>query len=671
MTDDDSVQEVDLRRSSFHRAPGLEIWLLVMAILPLQLARVSNLLRTSVATQNLAGTQAQLLNLQNQLSTGKRLNSPSDDPGAAAIAQQLRKTLESHKAFAENLTQAQSQLGAVDSSLGDLTSLLEQAQSIASSNIGSDVTPDQRKAAAQIAQSLYNQALSLSNKQLNGVFLFAGDRSTAAPFVEANGGVQFDGSNTLLTNQYDESTGLKFQVDGGKIFGAPSNRVRGNADLSPTISASTRISDLRGATDHGVRPGSIIVSVGTTTGTVDLSKADTVGDVINAINNAAVGAVTASIAGDGVSIQLSGGGGDNVSVNEVGGGVTASDLGILNVAGAGTGVALDGANVFPMLTNLTPLAGLKGGAGIDLTGFQITNGQASATIDLTGATTIEDLLNRVNGSETGVRGQINAAGDGIDLLNTTQGTTLTISELGGTTAADLGVRSFSPSSPLSELNDGQGVRTVSGDDVRITDSNGVPFDLDLSGLNTVQDVIDAINTGASGAGAGVTASFATTGNGIVLTDTAGGAGSIAVSALNFSEAANDLGITKSPSGNVISGDDVDGVKAVGVFSNLSSLINSLSNNDQAGITAAAEGLKADYDRIVQIRGETGARVQELETRQGRLEDQNIATQSMLSNVEDTDYTQAIAQFQTLQTTLQASLQTAQKVLNLSLMDFLG
>ena len=88
-------------------------------------------------------------------------------------------------------------------------------------------------------------------------------------------------------------------------------------------------------------------------------------------------------------------------------------------------------------------------------------------------------------------------------------------------------------------------------------------------------------------------------------------------------------------------------------------------------TEAAESLQADYDRVVQIRGQTGARVQDMESRQDRLDEQNIATTALLSQVEDTDYTQAIAEFQTLQTTLQASLATAQKVLNLSLMDFLG
>src|SRR3954451_6576062 len=103
-----------------------------MAILPLHLARVSNLLRQNVATSTISKTQQQLLEVQNELTTGKRLNAPSDDPGDAAIAQQLQKLLEQRGAYSDNIKHAQSQLGEVDSTLGDLTDLLQQAQQIAS-----------------------------------------------------------------------------------------------------------------------------------------------------------------------------------------------------------------------------------------------------------------------------------------------------------------------------------------------------------------------------------------------------------------------------------------------------------------------------------------------------------------------------------------------------------
>src|SRR5215831_16358496 len=136
-----------------------------MAILPLQLARVSNTLRTDVATQTIASTEQQLLEVQNQLSTGKRVNAPSDDPSAAAIAQQLQKTLEQRQAYSDNITSASNQLGEVDSTLNDLTDLVRQAQTIASANVGSDVTAAQRQSASAVVQAIYNQVLDLGNKE--------------------------------------------------------------------------------------------------------------------------------------------------------------------------------------------------------------------------------------------------------------------------------------------------------------------------------------------------------------------------------------------------------------------------------------------------------------------------------------------------------------------------
>jgi len=144
-----------------------------------------------------------------------------------------------------------------------------------------------------------------------------------------------------------------------------------------------------------------------------------------------------------------------------------------------------------------------------------------------------------------------------------------------------------------------------------------------------------------------------------------------VTSINFSTAAKDLGLDQAASGGTLTGKDTNGIDVPGVFGNLQKLREALEKNDQAGITAAAEGLKTDYDRIVRVRGETGARVQELESRQNRLADENLSTTGLLSNLKDTDFTDAISRFQTLQTALQASMQTTAKVLNLSLMDFLG
>ncbi|HEX3357952.1 MAG TPA: flagellar hook-associated protein FlgL [Tepidisphaeraceae bacterium] len=641
-----------------------------MAILPLSLARVSQTLQTDVATGNINRTEQQLLEVQNELSTGKRVNVPSDDPGASAIIQQLQKTLEQRQSFSSNIKQGSDQLGEVDSTLGDLSDLMRQAQTLASANVGSDVTADQRASAAAVAQSIYSQVLDIGNKQYEGVYLFGGDRSTTQPFVDNNGAVEFVGSPTVLQNQYDENSTLSFMVDGDNVFGALSTRVQGSVDLSPNLETTTRLIDVKGANGDSVHLGSIALSDGTTTKTIDLSKADTVGDVVDLINNAGVGTITASVTGQGITLNA--GAADDISVNEVGGGKTAADLGILTTTGGGAGVDVTGASLQPQMTELTQMSDLAAGAGIDQTsGLQITNGTKSVTIDLSGATTVQDMLNDINGANVGVRAEINSAGNGINILNQMQGTNLTIGENGGTTATDLGIRSFSPNSQLSELNNGQGVRTATGADFTVTDSNGVGFDVDLGSEQTVQDVIDNINAAATTAGAGVTASFATTGNGIVLTDTAGGGGTLTTKADNFSNALADLGLAGQSTGGVIAGTDIDPVQAQGLFANIMKLRDSLTNNDQAGITAAAQGIQDDLSRVTRVAGATGAQVQDLQSRQSRLDDENTATQTLLSNLQDTDFTSAISQFQNLQTALQASLQSASKVMNLSLMDFLS
>jgi flagellar hook-associated protein 3 FlgL len=641
-----------------------------MAIVPLQLARVSQYLRTNIAQGTLSRTQQSLLEVQNELSTGKRLTVPSDDPGDATLAQQLRKTLESRIAYADNLRYASSHLSEVDSTMSSLTDLLRQAQTIASANVGSDVTADQRKAAAAVVENLYNQAMSLGNRQVSGTYLFAGDKGNVAPFAPEFGGMRFVGSEQTLSNTFDESMILPFMVDGNEVFGALSTRVRGAVDLAPDITTGTRLADLSGATNEGIRLGSIFLSNGVNSSTIDLSNAATVGDVIDAINAAAVGGITASIAPDGNSFLVSAGVADDITITEIGGGTTATDLGIVTTTPGGAGTPVNGLNLNARVTPLTRLADLNGGAGIDVAnGLVITNGPKSATVTFTGATTVEDLLNKINTSGTGVLARINDAGTGIDLLNPIQGLPLTIGENGGTTAADLGIRSFDASAKLADLNNGRGVRTVAtGDDLSITRRDGTTFAVDLTSATTVQDVIDAINT--ADAGGGVTASFAAVGNGIVLTDSTGGAGTLAINAANFSAAIDDLGLRVTASGNTLTGTDVHPVEAQGLFANLGRLRDALLSSNQSAITTAAEGLSEDLDRVVPVRGEVAARVKDFETRQDRLDDQNVATRALLSSLEDTDYNEAITRFTALQTALQAQLMTTSRTLSMSLLDFL-
>jgi len=334
---------------------------------------------------------------------------------------------------------------------------------------------------------------------------------------------------------------------------------------------------------------------------------------------------------------------------------------------AGNGVKHHGASLNPNITPLTNLSDLRGGLGIDPTGLIITNRQKTATINLSTATTVEDLLNLINNSGTGVLARLGDDGTSIDILNPVQGSKMTIAENGGTTAADLGIRSFRPSSLLSELNGGKGVTTVAGADIQITRRDGTNFSVDLSSLNTVQDVINAITPPTPAAASPPISPPPATA--FILTDSTVG-GSLTVSALNASPAADNLGIKGTSPTGIITGADVNPIETTGIFGNLGKLRSSLLSSDQTGITAAAKPSRKTSTASPDLHGQVGAQVKEFEARQNRLADQNVATKAMLSQLEDTDFNEAITRFQTLQTALQANLQTTGRLLNLNLLDFL-
>lgn len=635
-------------------------------IVPLTSDRVSNLTQTLVATQNIDSTQSQLLQVEQELSTGKAVNVPSDNPSAAAMIQQLQKTLDYSTQYSTNISQATSTLNETDSTLGSITTLLTQAQSIASANVSDTVSASSRSQAAIVVDSIYQQVLSLANSQYQGTYLFGTDNATAAPYNQSTGGVEYVGSTTVLQNTFEQGTQLNFQQDPTTVFGGESPSISTGTNLNPNLLPTDRLSDLAGATGKGVTLGSIQIGNGTTSATVDLSHADSIGDVVADINAAGLAGVTASLTNNG--IQLTAAGGAQISVNEVGGGSTALDLGILQTTAGAANAPLVGGSVGAKITDFTPLSDLNGGAGIDPTGFNISNGTTSANITLTGLATVQDLVNAINTSGLGVRAQINSAGTGIDLVNATQGSAITISENGGTTASQLGFRTFSPNTLLSSLNDGAGVSTPTGNQFSITTADGTVTNIALTNATTVQDVINQINTAGAGK---VTAGFATTGNGIVLTDNTAGAGTLTVTPLSGDTTASDLGLTTKATAGVITGTDVNPVTVSGVFSDLQALSTALRSNSTAGITTAAEGLQTDSQNVTDANGAVGAQLQELSSRNADLSTQTLANQTLLSQFQDVDYAAAVTQYQTLQTGLQASLEVSARTLSVSLLDYIS
>jgi len=647
-----------------------------MAVIPINITRVSHNLRTLSLLDSLRRNTLDLFVQQTRLASGNRMNAPSDDPVRASRALKLTELLEQQDQLLENIRFADGFLSATDNAIGQINDLLIQAHTIASENVQSLADQDQRNDAAQLISGIISQLVSVANQEHRGLYLFGGYRTEGeAPFVEDFGGVVYRGDAGELRSRVDRFGEAAFNVTGEELFGAVSAEVQGFVDLDPAATAQTRLVDLHGANGEGIRLGSIEIeeSGGAGVFVVDLTEADTLGDVVDMINEASANAgatISASLTTNGLQLTS---GGFAIAVRDIGTGKTASDLGIAQDTPGPS--PLVGADLDPKLTGTTRLADLNGGAGLALTdGIIITNGSLSATLDLSGATTMQDIVNLINGAGVAVQAEIDPDAATLNVRSRLSGLDMRIGENGGTDATQLGIRSLYGGTELADLNHGRGVQTAEGqNDLRIIAKDGSSFEVDLTGAQTVQDVIDAINAAATAASVAVTAGLAVVGNGIRLVDATGGTGELRVErAVITSYAVDDLGLNKSvahPATELV-GDDVHGIRPDGLFSALVMLRDALIQGDQAGITEAGSRLNELIAHVARTQGLVGAQSKAMRARAEYTEDAVLATKTLLSEVKDLDYVEAITKFQQAQMALQANLMSGARLLSISLLDFL-
>ena len=658
-----------------------------MTSIPTNLARVPNLLAAQILLDSLQRTQRSILDTQIQLATGQRVNRASDDPLATGIISVLDDVVERRDQFLRNLAHSEAVLNNIDAALADGSDLLLEAKSIASSQIGVGSDEEIRANQAAVIDSLLMEMVAISNRQFQEIRLFGGNATAVPPMVELLGGYQYQGQGEGLATDLGLTNDIRITMSGEKAFGALSTRVEGNFDLDPAMVATTRLEDLNGNRGLGITLGVINVDVAGTPLTVDLTTAHTVQDVIGLIeteiqDNVDPGFMMA-ISPAGNSFNLTPSLTFPVTITDLTGGTTAADLGLDGFyPDAATTASRD---VDPKLTTQTAVMSLTG-VTMPLGTIRLENAGQTRDLDLSGAATVQDIINAVEALGIGIRVEIADSEDRLNFINELSGGQMSIGEVGGgTTATDLGVRTMATWTLLSDFNNGLGVQIRTGSvdpitglpdpqadlDFRITLKDSSVLDVDIAGAETVGDVITAIISAAAVGGLPLTAGLAADGNGIIITDGSLGVGDLVVERLNGSFAAEDLGIVGSTSGVILFGEDRSTVAVESVFTHLIDLRNALLSNDERDMTLAAEKFDSDISRLAEARADIGVRSRRAADAVGREEDLRIQDMALRSQVQDLDYTEAAIRFTTLQQQLQAGLLTASRVTSMSLLDFLG
>jgi flagellar hook-associated protein 2 len=548
----------------------------------------------SIITQLMALEQAPVTTLQSRIDNGNQQQAAFTDlvtrlASLKLTAQQLQKpqTFQAANTTSSNenvLTATATNGAAVGSYQFQVARLVSTQQSITNGFVDPKTKIGAGTITIEMGGGELNTPTNLSqlnggNGVVSGQFRVT-DRSGASTVIDTTGALTLDDvvskiNNSLNINvhaSYDKNglvltdrTGktasdLIVQDIGGGTAAADlgitgdvaSNTINGAAIA--TIGRNTVLNSLNDGRGVGVATAGADFTVTAGDGStfdVNLYGKNTVGDVLDAINTASGGKVTAAVAANGQGLTLTDAGGGTLSVAADNGSTAAADLGIQS---SGTGT-LTGRTLIAG-PNTTLLSSLKGGAGIPLgkITLQDRNG-GSATVDLSGATTVQDVLDSINNAGIGISASLNNAANGIQLQDTSGGTgNIVVSDVNSTTAAALGIAGTFDNTNvtvnggnlqrqwvtghtlLSDYNGGKGVALGK---FTITNAQGTAATIDLSigAPKRLQDVINAIN----GRNIGVTASINANGDGLLITDTTGGPGTLKIED-NGGTTAKDLNI---------------------------------------------------------------------------------------------------------------------------------
>ena len=148
---------------------------------------------------NLQRRQQALSQSQEQLTSGKRVNKPSDDPAAAAAAERALAAESRSKAQLRALDSSRQSMQLAESALGDAGELMQQARELVASAGNGTHTDADRKVIGEALRGLRNDLLAVANRSDGtGRYIFGGQGADGHPLLDSPGGVAFNAASGQL-----------------------------------------------------------------------------------------------------------------------------------------------------------------------------------------------------------------------------------------------------------------------------------------------------------------------------------------------------------------------------------------------------------------------------------------------------------------------------------------
>lgn len=176
-----------------------------------------NTIATNVL-RNLSNNLTRLERLQSQLSSGKKIIKPSDDPVSTFRVMGLRSTLNANSQYSRNVDSLETELNVADSALQNLSSALNRVKTLAVRGANESLSQEDRDAIAGEVNQIIDYIVQVGNTDIAGRYIFGGYKTTNAPLERVGDNVIYRGDDGARKVEISNSVSIESSPNGKVLF---------------------------------------------------------------------------------------------------------------------------------------------------------------------------------------------------------------------------------------------------------------------------------------------------------------------------------------------------------------------------------------------------------------------------------------------------------------------
>jgi len=181
--------------------------------------RVTNLMIFNQSTWHINRQYEEYFKLNEAVSSGKRVNRPSDDPVSMGMILNYRSLSESIEQYKSNIERGVTLLTYTESALADAETVITDAKVLAEQMATGTYNDENRESLSVLAEELYDQLLQIGNLKVTDRYIFSGYKTDTAPFSrDENYNIAYHGDNGKIQFASNQNSKVTVNITGQEAF---------------------------------------------------------------------------------------------------------------------------------------------------------------------------------------------------------------------------------------------------------------------------------------------------------------------------------------------------------------------------------------------------------------------------------------------------------------------